>query len=95
MSQSEYSHNNWKVVFTKQAQKDAKKISESNLREKTEGILNILRESPYKNSPSYEKLIGDLKGAYSRRINIQDRVVYQILDDYKTIKVLKLWTHYE
>jgi len=79
MSEPNYSSNNWKVVFTKQAQKDAKKISESNLREKAEEILDILRENLYKNPPPFEKLVGDLKGAYSRRINIQHRVVYQIL----------------
>jgi Txe/YoeB family toxin of toxin-antitoxin system len=85
----------WKVVFTKQARKDAKKIKASGLKSKAEAIIQILRENPYQVSPSYEKLVGDLAGAYSRRVNIQHRIVYQILDDEKTVKVIRMWTHYE
>lgn len=85
----------WRVVFTKQAQKDAKKLSATNLRPKAEVILSILREDPYRTPPPYEKLVGDLSGAYSRRINVQHRVVYQILDEERTVKVLRMWTHYE
>ncbi len=85
----------WKLVYTKQAQKDAKKLSAAGLRPKAEIILRILKENPYKKHPPFEKLIGDLKGAYSRRINIQHRVVYQIIKRYKTVKIIRLWTHYE
>lgn len=85
----------WTVVFTKQARKDAKKISAAGLKSKAEAIIQILRENPYQVPPSYEKLIGDLTGAYSRRINIQHRIVYQILDNEKTVKVIRMWTHYE
>ena len=85
----------WTVVFTKQARKDAKKISASGLKSKAEAIIQILRENPYQVSPSYEKLVGDLAGAYSRRINIQHRLVYQILDDEETVKIIRMWTHYE
>ena len=85
----------WTVVFTKQARKDAKKISASGLKSKAEAIIQILRENPYQVPPSYEKLVGDLAGAYSRRINIQQRIVYQILEDEKTVKVIRMWTHYE
>lgn len=85
----------WKVVYTKQAAKDAKKISLSNLKEKTEKLLEILKKNPYQNPPPFEKLIGDLAGAYSRRINIQNRLVYQIVEDVKIVKVLRMWTHYE
>lgn len=85
----------WTVVFTKQARKDAKKLSASGLKSKAEEIIQILRENPYQVPPSYEKLVGDLAGAYSRRINIQHRIVYQILDDEKTVKVIRMWTHYE
>ncbi len=84
----------WRLVFTKQAQKDAKKITHSGLKPQAERLLEILQENPYKNPPPYEKLIGDLTGAYSRRINIQHRLVYQILDDIKTVKVIRMWTHY-
>lgn len=86
---------NWRLVFTKQAQKDAKKIAHSGLKPQAERLLDILKENPYKNPPPYEKLLGDLNDAYSRRINIQHRVVYQILDDIKTVKVIRMWTHYE
>ena len=85
----------WRVVFTKQARKDAKKISSAGLRQKTEALLDILRENPCRTPPPFEKLIGDLAGAYSRRINIQHRLVYQIFDELNIVKVLRMWTHYE
>jgi Txe/YoeB family toxin of toxin-antitoxin system len=85
----------WRVVFTKQALKDAKKLSAAGLRSNDEMLLDILRENPYQTSPPFEKLIGDLSGAYSRRINIQHRLVYQIISDEKTVKVIRMWTHYE
>jgi toxin YoeB len=85
----------WRLVFTKQAKKDAKKLSHSGLKPQTERLLDILREDPYRTSPPYEKLVGDLAGACSRRINIQHRIVYQILDDIKTVKIIRIWTHYE
>lgn len=85
----------WHLVFTKQAQKDAKKIARSDLKPQASRLLDILREDPYTDPPPYEKLVGDLSGAYSRRINIQHRLVYQILDDIKTVKVIRMWTHYE
>ena len=85
----------WRVVFTKQAQKDAKKLSAAGLRPKAEKMIEILRENPYQTPPPFEKLLGDLSGAFSRRINIQHRIVYQILDDEKVVKVIRIWTHYE
>ena len=85
----------WRVVYAKQAQRDAKKLNASGLRPKAEQLLSILSEDPYRNPPPFEKLIGDLAGAYSRRINIQHRLVYQVLDDTRTVKVLRLWSHYE
>jgi toxin YoeB len=85
----------WRLVYTKQAQKDAKKVAQSNLKPLASRLLDIIREDPYQNPPPFEKLVGDLSGAYSRRINIQHRLVYQILDDTKTIKVIRMWTHYE
>ena len=85
----------WKVLFTKQAQKDARKIATAGLREKAEALLTILAENPRRNPPSYEKLVGDLEGAYSRRINIQHRLVYQILKKERIVKVIRMWTHYE
>ena len=85
----------WRLVFTKQAQKDAKKIAQSGLKPQASRLLNILRKNPYQNPPPYEKLVGDLSGVFSRRINIQHRLVYQILDDIKTVKVIRMWTHYE
>ena len=85
----------WKVVFTKQAQKDAKKLSSSGLKSKAEEIIELLKHNPYQTPPLYEKLIGDLSGAYSRRLNIQHRIVYQILNDEKIVKVIRMWTHYE
>lgn len=86
---------NWRLIFTKQAKKDAKKLSHSGLKPQAERLLDILREDPYQTSSSYEKLVGDLTGACSRRINIQHRIVYQILDDVKTVKIIRMWTHYE
>ena len=85
----------WQIVFTKQARKDAKKLSSANLRQKTEILIGILRENPYHTPPPFEKLLGDLTGAYSRRINIQHRLVYQVIDEANVVKVLRLWTHYE
>jgi len=85
----------WEIVYTKQAQKDAKKLASSGLKNKTKKQLDIIQKDPYQNQPPYEKLVGDLSGAYSRRINIQHRLVYQIYEKEKTIKVIRLWTHYE
>ena len=86
---------NWKLVYTKQAQKDAKKLSASGLRPKAEAILKIIKANPFQIPPPFEKLVGDLKGAYSRRINIQHRLVYQVIIRYKTVKVIRMWTHYK
>lgn len=85
----------WRVVFTKQAQKDAKKLSASGLKTKAEKLLGVLAENPYQKPPPYEKLVGDLAGTCSRRINIQHRLVYQVLEEIRTVKVLRMWTHYE
>jgi len=85
----------WRVVFTRQAQKDAKKLSAAGLKSKAEKLLDLLRENPYQTPPPFEKLLGDLSGAYSRRINIQHRLVYQIMDKEKVVKVIRMWTHYE
>jgi Txe/YoeB family toxin of toxin-antitoxin system len=85
----------WKVVYTKQAQKDAKKLASSGLKTKAKTLIDILKDDPYSSPPAFEKLIGDLSGAYSRRINIQHRLVYQILESEKVVKVLRLWSHYE
>ncbi len=85
----------WKLVYTKQALKDAKKISGANLKKKTETLLKIIKEDPYKTPPPFEKLVGDLFGAYSRRINIKHRLVYQVIEEICTIKILRMWTHYE
>ena len=85
----------WKIVFTKQSLKDAKLISSAGLRQRAEKILAVLEKNPFQNPPPYEKLIGDLYGAYSRRINIQHRVIYQIYDDLKMVKVIRMWTQYE
>ena len=85
----------WRVVYTKQAQKDAKKLSATGLKPKAQKLLAVLSENPFQNPPPYEKLVGDLAGAYSRRINIKHRLVYQLLEDTKTVKVLRMWTHYE
>jgi len=86
---------NWQLVFTKQAQKDAKKIAQSGLKQKASKLLQIVQNNPYQKPPPYEQLVGDLTGAFSRRINIQHRMIYQILDDIKTVKVIRMWTHYE
>jgi toxin YoeB len=85
----------WAVVFTRQAQKDAKKITRSGLRPQAQRLLDILAHHPFQNPPPYEKLMGDLAGACSRRINIQHRLVYQVLNDIRTVKVIRMWTHYE
>ena len=85
----------WKIVYTRQAQRDARKLAASGLREKAETLLDILSEDPFKSPPPYEKLVGDLSGAYSRRISIQHRLVYQVLEDSKIVKIIRMWTHYE
>ncbi|MBI3935150.1 MAG: Txe/YoeB family addiction module toxin [Acidobacteria bacterium] len=85
----------WRLLYTKQAQKDARKLAASGLRPKAEAILKILAANPFQNTPPYEKLVGDLRGAYSRRINIQHRLVYQVLEEHRIVKVLRMWTHYE
>jgi len=86
---------NWILVYTQQAQKDAKKLAASGLKKKAQELLDILKENPFQNPPPYEKLVGELKGAYSRRINIQHRLVYQVIDKENVVKVLRLWTHYK
>ena len=85
----------WRLVYTKHAAKDAKKLAQSNLKSKAEELLEILRQDPYKTPPRYEKLLGDLAGVYSRRISIQHRLVYQVLEQERVVKVLRMWTHYE
>lgn len=85
----------WRLVFTKQAQRDAKKIAQSGLKPQASKLLEVLQHNPYQTPPPYEKLVGDLTGAFSRRINIQHRLIYQVLDDIKTVKVIRMWTHYE
>ena len=85
----------WRLVFTKQAKRDAKKIAQSGFKPQANILLDILKEDPFRNPPPYEKLVGDLSGPYSRRINITQRLVYQVLDDIKTVKVIRMWTHYE
>ena len=85
----------WQIVFTKQSLKDAKKISSSGLRTKTELLLKILREDPFKTPPPYEKLMGDLVGSYSRRINIHHRLIYQVIEEKRIVKIIRMWTHYE
>ena len=85
----------WTIVYTKQAQKDAKKLQQGGLKQKTVALLAIIEKDPFTNLPPFEKLVGDLNGAYSRRINIQHRLVYQVIPESKTVKVLRLWTHYE
>jgi len=86
---------NWTLVYTKQAKKDAKKLTTSGLRGQAERLLEILTRNPYQTPPPFEKLVGNLKGAFSRRINIQHRLVYEVLDRIKTVKVIRMWTHYE
>lgn len=85
----------WKLVYTRQAQKDAKKIAAVGYKKQAEALLAILSENPYQNPPPYEKLIGDLSGAISRRINIQHRLVYQVLEEDRIVKVFRMWSHYE
>lgn len=85
----------WKLVYSKHAQKDARKLASSGLKANAQELLAILAEDPFKRPPPFEKLVGDLAGAYSRRINIQHRLVYQVLEEQRVVKVLRLWTHYE
>lgn len=85
----------WQLVYTKQAQKDAEKLASAGLKEKAKTLLSIIVDNPFQNPPPYEKLVGDLAGAYSRRINIQHRLVYQVLEAEHVVKVLRLWSHYE
>jgi toxin YoeB len=85
----------WQVVFTKQAQKDARNLASAGLKDKANLLLTILSNNPFQTPPAYEKLVGDLAGAYLRRINIQHRLVYQVLESDRTVKVLRMWTHYE
>jgi Txe/YoeB family toxin of toxin-antitoxin system len=87
--------NDWNLVYTRQAQKDAKRLAASGLREKAQKLLDLLAKDPFSKPPPFEKLVGDLAGAYSRRINIQHRLVYQVLPERRTVKVLRMWTHYE
>ena len=85
----------WKLVYTRQAQKDARKLASSGLKPKAQGLLALIAEDPYRRPPPFEKLVGDLKGAYSRRINRQHRLVYEVNDTERTVRVLRMWTHYE
>jgi len=85
----------WRVIYTRHALKDAKKISQSNLKKMAQELLSLFEQDPFQNPPQFEKLVGDLEGAYSRRINIQHRLVYQVLHEEKIVKVLRMWTHYE
>jgi toxin YoeB len=85
----------WELIYTKQAQKDAKKLASSNLRNKAQMLLDIIKVDPFTNPPPYEELVADLAGAYSRRINIQHRLVYEVLEDEKVVKILRMWTHYD
>ena len=85
----------WQVVFTKQAQKDARHLASAGLKEKTFALLDVVSGNPFQTPPTYEKLVGDLAGAYSRRINIQHRLVYQVFEPERTVKILRIWTHYE
>jgi toxin YoeB len=85
----------WNLVYTKQAQKDGKKLASSNLQDKVQVLLDVIQTNPFQNPPPYEKLIGDLEGAYSRRINIQHRLVYEVIESENTVKILRMWTHYE
>jgi Txe/YoeB family toxin of toxin-antitoxin system len=85
----------WQLVFTRHAQKDAKKLARSNLKKKAQEVLAIVEQDPFQNPPPFERLLGDLTGAFSRRINIQHRLVYQVLQEEHTVKILRMWTHYE
>lgn len=84
----------WTLVYTRQAQRDARRLVRSGLKARAQKLIDILSHDPYQSPPPYEKLVGDLAGAYSRRINIQHRLVYQVLDDIKTVKIIRMWTHY-
>ena len=86
---------NWQLVYTKQAQKDAQKLAAAGLKDKAKALLAVVQDNPFQNPPPYEKLVGDLAGAYSRRINIQHRLVYMVLLDEQVVKVLRLWSHYD
>ncbi len=86
---------NWSIVYTTQAKRDARKLSRSGLKPQAEKLLDILRKNPYQSPPPFERLVGDLAGACSRRINIQHRLVYQVIDNIKTVKIIRMWTHYE
>ena len=86
---------NWQLVYTKQAQKDAQKLAAAGLKDKAKALLAVIQGNPFQNPPPYEKLVGDLAGAYSRRINIQHRLVYMVLPDEQVVKVLRLWSHYD
>ena len=85
----------WQIVYTAQARKDAKKVAAAGLRPKVERLLDVLRRNPYQSPPRYERLVGDLAGACSRRITIRHRLVYQVIDEARTVKVIRMWTHYE
>ena len=85
----------WQLIYTKQAQKDASKLATSGLKAKAQELLAVIKQNPFQNPPPYEKLVGDLSGAYSRRINIQHRLVYEVMPELQTVKVLRMWTHYE
>lgn len=85
----------WRLVYTKQAKTDAKKLASSDLKDKAQDLLEIVSEDPYQTPPSFEKLVGDLAGAYSRRINIQHRLVYQVIEANHTVKIIQMWSHYE
>ena len=85
----------WQLIYAKDAQKDAQKLSSAGLKAKAELLLAILQENPFQNPPPYEKLVGDLSGAYSRRINIQHRLIYEVLEQQQVVKILRMWSHYE
>jgi Txe/YoeB family toxin of toxin-antitoxin system len=85
----------WRVVYTRQARRDARKLASSGLKPKAKYLLVLLREDPFRSPPQYERLVGDLSGAFSRRINVQHRLVYQVLESERVVKVLRMWTHYE
>ena len=85
----------WRLVYTKQARKDAKKLASSGLKEKAKSVLSIVSDNPYQTPPPFERLLGDLAGAISRRINIQHRLVYQVIEEEHTIKIIRMWSHYE
>jgi len=85
----------WRIVYTRQAQKDARKIAAAGLRQKAERLLHMLSQNPFQTPPPFDKLLGDLSGAYSRRINIQHRLIYQVLEEIRTVKIIRMWTHYE